>query len=120
MDERGKATRTAYDTVAAAYAAALPDLSHEAPLDRAMIDEVVRELPEGASVLVAFQVGSGPRTVRRAYGRELALTAHLHTPCDVESALSSVDLVPETSLVRAPRATEAHSQAILLARRRLG
>lgn len=212
MDERGKATRTAYDTVAAAYAAALPDLSHEAPLDRAMIDEVVRELPEGASVLdagcgtgrllahvhaqrpslrlvgvdlsdgmleeasraahdaelvradlatlpfddarfdaviawysvihtptdglseilreiarvsspgaavlVAFQVGSGPRTVRRAYGREVALTAHLHTPSDVESALASVDLVPETSLVRAPRATEAHSQAILLARRR--
>lgn len=162
MGERGKATRIAYDTVAAAYAAALPDLSHEAPLDRAMIDEVVRELPEGASVLdagcgtgrllahvhaqrpslrlvgVDLSDGMLEEASRAAHDAELvradlaalpfddarfdaviAWYSVIHTPTDVESALSSVDLVPETSLVRAPRATEAHSQAILLARKRL-
>lgn len=212
MDAHREATRAAYDTVASAYANALPDLSYEAPLDRAMIAEVVRELPEraslldagcgtgrllahlreqhpslrlvgvdlsegmlaeasratsdvelaradlaalpfedarfdavvawysvihtatdglgnifrelarvsipGAVILVAFQVGSGERTVRRAYGREVSLTAHLHMPSDVESVLDSVGFQREASLVRAPRATEAHSQAILLARRR--
>ncbi|MGQ2914483.1 class I SAM-dependent methyltransferase [Microbacterium aurantiacum] len=213
MDERREATRIAYDTVAAAYAAALPDLAYEAPLDRAMIAEVVRELPEGASVLdagcgtgrllahlraerpslhlvgvdlsegmlaeasrtvsdvdlvradlaampfedarfdaviawysvihtatdglvdvfrelarvsssgaailVAFQVGSGERTVRRAYGRVVELTAHLHAPSDVVSALEGVGLLMQASLVRAPRATEAHSQAVVLARKRV-
>ena len=213
MDERREATRIAYDTVAAAYAAALPDLAYEAPLDRAMIAEVVRELPEGASVLdagcgtgrllahlraerpslhlvgvdlsegmleqasrvasdvelvgadlaalpfadarfdavmawysvihtpaedlsevfrefarvstsgapvlVAFQVGSGERTVRRAYGRDVNLTAYLHTPSDVASALEAADLVIQASLVRSPRATEAHSQAVVLARKRV-
>lgn len=48
-----------------------------------------------------------------------AYAAALHAPSDVESALASVDLVPEASLVRDARATEAHSQAILLARKRL-
>lgn len=213
MDERREATRIAYDTVAAAYAAALPDLTYEAPLDRAMIAEVVRELPEGASVLdagcgtgrllahlraqrpslrlvgvdlsdgmleqasrvasdvelapadlaalpfedarfdaviawysvihtptdglvgifreiarvsvpgaavlVAFQVGSGARTVRQAYGLDVELTAFLHAPSDVEVALQSVGLTMEASLVRAPRATEAHPQAVLLARKPL-
>ncbi|MEV8271933.1 methyltransferase domain-containing protein [Microbacterium sp. NPDC077184] len=212
MDEHRDATRTAYDSLAVAYASALPDLSYEAPLDRAMIAEVTRDLPEGASlldagcgtgrllahlreqrptlrlvgvdlsdgmlaeasratsdvelvradlaalpfedarfdavvawysvihtptdgldeifrelarvsipgavILVAFQVGSGERTVRRAYGREVSLTAHLHGPSDVESVLDSVGFQRETSLIRAPWATETHRQAILLSRKR--
>ncbi|WP_062516010.1 class I SAM-dependent DNA methyltransferase [Demequina gelatinilytica] len=46
-------TRAGYDTVAEAYAAALPDLGFEAELDLAMIDRWVSMLPVAACVLDA-------------------------------------------------------------------
>ena len=152
MDERREATRIAYDTVAAAYAAALPDLAYEAPLDRAMIAEVVRELPEGASVLDAG-CGTGrllahlraERPSLHLVGVDLSegmLEQASRVASDVElvgadlaalpfadarfdavmawySVIQAADLVIQASLVRAPRATEAHPQAVLLARKPL-
>lgn len=46
-------TRRTYDIVAANYARMLPDTSHEAPLDLAMIDHFVSQLATDASVLDA-------------------------------------------------------------------
>jgi ubiquinone/menaquinone biosynthesis C-methylase UbiE len=40
-------TKTAYDTVAAAYAALLPDTSYEAPLDLAMVQHFVDQVTDG-------------------------------------------------------------------------
>ncbi|WHE36581.1 class I SAM-dependent methyltransferase [Microbacterium sp. BDGP8] len=52
MISRG-ATRAAYDTVAADYAALLPDASFEAPDDVALIDRFLDLLPSGARVVDA-------------------------------------------------------------------
>lgn len=81
--------------------------------------EIARVSTPGAPVLVAFQVGSGERLVRRAYGHDMHLAAYLHPPPDVASALEAAGLATEATLVRAARATEAHHQAVLLARKLL-
>lgn len=200
--------RSAYDTVAEDYAAALPDTSFEAPLDMAMIDDfcarllaspgrkvidagcgagrlsvhvndaglevtgvdlspgmvrmaqrshpglafevgeltdlpagdaaadgilawysiihsspselqhVAREfwrvLRPGGLVLIAFQAGSGHRTLERAYGHDVELRAELHSPDDVALQFTEQGFVLEAQLVRAARATEKHPQAMLL------
>ena len=200
--------RSAYDTVAEAYAAALPDTSFEAPLDMAMIDDfcarllaspgskvidagcgagrlsvhvkdaglevagvdlspgmvrtaqrshpglafevgeltdlpaadaaangvlawysiihsspselqhVAREfwrvLRPGGLALIAFQAGSGHRTLARAYGHDVELRAELHAPDDVADRFTEQGFVLEAQLVRAARAGEKHPQAILL------
>jgi len=200
--------RSAYDTVAEAYAAALPDTSFEAPLDMAMIDDfcarllaspgskvidagcgagrlsvhvndvglevtgvdlspgmvrtaqrshpglafevgeltdlpaadaaangvlawysiihsspselqhVAREfwrvLRPGGLALIAFQAGSGHRTLARAYGHDVELRAELHAPDDVGRRFTEQGFVLEAQLVRAARATEKHPQAMLL------
>ena len=73
-------TRRAYDIVAASYARMLPDTSYEAPLDLAMIDHFVAQLPTDASVLDA---GCGA-------GRMLAHLAALSPSLRLEG----VDLSP--------------------------
>ncbi|WP_143738958.1 class I SAM-dependent DNA methyltransferase [Microbacterium sp. Yaish 1] len=50
--------RAAYDTVAAAYAALLPDASFEAPADLAVLERFLAQLPHAARVLDAG-CGSG-------------------------------------------------------------
>jgi SAM-dependent methyltransferase len=74
------ATRRFYDTVAAAYAAALPDTRAEAPLDLGMIAQFVADLPDGDGLIVDAGCGTG------------RLLAHLATLG--ASPLAGVDLSP--------------------------
>lgn len=53
------ATRRFYDTVAAAYAAVLPDTRAEAPLDLGMIAQFVADLPNGDGPIVDAGCGTG-------------------------------------------------------------
>ncbi len=53
-----RATRTAYDTVARDYARLVPDMSLEAPLDRAVPAAFAEMLAEDTEALVA-EVGCG-------------------------------------------------------------
>jgi len=74
------ATRRFYDTVAAAYAAALPDTRAEAPLDLGMIAQFVADVPDGDGLIVDAGCGTG------------RLLAHLATLG--ASPLAGVDLSP--------------------------
>lgn len=73
-------TRRFYDTVAAAYAAALPDTRAEAPLERGMIAQFVADLSDGEGPVVDAGCGTG------------RLLAHLATLG--ASPLAGVDLSP--------------------------
>ena len=53
------ATRRFYDTVAAAYAAVLPDTRAEAPLDLGMIAQFVADLPDSEGLIVDAGCGTG-------------------------------------------------------------
>ena len=91
---------------------------HSAPAD---LPEIAREfwrvLRPGGLALIAFQAGSGHRTLERAYGHDVALRAELHSPDDVVLRLTEQGFVLEAQLVRAARSTEKHPQAMLLLRR---
>ncbi|KTR96826.1 hypothetical protein NS220_00025 [Microbacterium testaceum] len=73
-------TRRFYDTVAAAYAAALPDTRAEAPLERGLIAQFVTDLPDGEGPVLDAGCGTG------------RLLAHLATLG--ASPLTGVDLSP--------------------------
>lgn len=75
-----RATRTAYDAVATDYARLVPDMSLEAPLDRAVLAAFAEMLADDADALVA-DVGCGG-------GR---LTKHLH---DAGLRMVGLDLSP--------------------------
>ncbi|MDQ1122721.1 class I SAM-dependent DNA methyltransferase [Microbacterium trichothecenolyticum] len=59
VEDLRHATRRFYDTVADAYAAALPDTRAEAPLDLGTIAQFVADLPRGDGVVVDAGCGSG-------------------------------------------------------------
>lgn len=84
----------------------------------AVFAEFQRVLTPDGFVLLGFQVGDGERSIRRAYGHDVDLTAHLHDPASVRRQLEVAGFVVEAALTRAPRDTERHDQAVLLARRR--
>lgn len=71
MSERAARTRAGYDTVAAQYAARLPDVSFEAGVDLAMIEQFVDQLPSRARVLDAG-CGTG-RVLEHLHERESSL-----------------------------------------------
>ena len=88
------------------------------------IDAVAREfarvLRPGCAALVAFQAGSGSRTLTRAYGHDVVLRAELHNPGDVTRSFAAHGFEPLEQLVRPPRETEKQPQAVLLFRRGAG
>lgn len=93
-------------------------------LDPEAIDAVAREFarvlrPAGA-VLVAFQAGSGSRTLTRAYGHDVVLRAELHNPGDVARSFAAHGFEQVEQMVRPPRETEKQPQAVLLFRRGAG
>lgn len=91
---------------------------HSAPAELpAIAREFWRVLRPGGLALIAFQAGSGHRTLERAYGHDVALRAELHSADDVVLRLTEQGFVLVAQLVRAARATEKHPQAMLLVRR---
>jgi ubiquinone/menaquinone biosynthesis C-methylase UbiE len=208
-DELLNQTRAGYDSVASAYARALPDTSFEAAIDLAMIDHFLAQIPEagsvldagcgagrmlchlhdhasslrlsgadlsprmvaeakrvapfaelaeanlatlpfgdeefdgvlgwysiihtpphalsdifvelrrvmrpGAVLLLGYQSGTGTRVLQRPYGEDARLTSFLHNSAYVSEALTELGFDIDTTLVRAPRQQERHSQAFVLA-----
>ena len=76
--------------------------------------EFWRALHPGGSALIAFQAGSGHRTIDRAYGHDIELRAELHAPDEVALRFTEQGFVMRAQLVRAPRAMEKHPQAAIL------
>lgn len=70
--------------------------------------------PRGA-LLLGFQAGRGERTIGRAYGHDIDLTAHLHEPVAVQQQLAHLGFSIDATLVRAPRPTDRNPQAMILA-----
>jgi ubiquinone/menaquinone biosynthesis C-methylase UbiE len=80
----------------------------------AIAREFWRVLCPGGSALLAFQAGSGHRTIGRAYGHDVELRAELHSPDEVAARFAEQGFVVCAQLVRAPRAMEKHAQAAIL------
>lgn len=80
----------------------------------AVAREFARVLRPGGAALVAFQVGSGSRTVTRAYGHDVVLRAELHNPGDVTRSFAAHGFAPLEQLLRPPRESEKQPQAVLL------
>lgn len=76
--------------------------------------EFWRVLRPGGSALVAFHVGSGHRTLQRAYGHDVELRVELHQPDEVSHRFAEQGFVPEMQLLREAREMEKHRQAALL------
>lgn len=88
---------------------------HSSPAELPRIArEFWRVLRPGGWALLAFQAGSGRRTMARAYGHDVELTAELHIPDDVATRFAEQGFTLEAQLVRAPRTSEKHPQAVLL------
>lgn len=83
----------------------------------AIAREFWRALRPGGLALVAFQAGSGHRTLERAYGHDVVLRAQLHPPDDVVRQFTECGFGLETRLVRPPRDSEKHPQAVVLLRK---
>lgn len=113
--EVGELTDLPAEDAAADGILAWYSIIHSAP---AAMPEIAREfwrvLRPGGLALIAFQAGSGHRTLERAYGHDVELRAELHAPDDVARRFTEQGFVPEAQLVRAARETEKHPQAVLL------
>lgn len=83
----------------------------------AVWSEVARVAEAGASVVVAFQAGSGEEHIRvDAHGTSATLTLFHHDPEQVEQSLMAAGFAVSVSLSRAPElAHETTPQAIILA-----
>lgn len=81
-----------------------------------VFSEFARVLRPGGLALVAFQCGSGSRTIHRAYGQDVTLEAVLHSFADVSAALVAAGLEIKTRLERGPRQSERHTQGFVVAR----
>jgi hypothetical protein len=84
---------------------------------RAALPAIAREFwrvlrPAGSAI--AFQAGSGHRTIDRAYGHDVELRAELHSPDEVAARFTEQGFVVRAQLVRAPRPMENHPQAAIL------
>lgn len=86
----------------------------------AIAREFRRILCPGGVALVAFQAGSGHRTLRCAYGHDVVLRAQLHTPADVVRHFTGQGFALEARLIRPARESEIQPQAALLFRKRPG
>lgn len=58
-DDRTRATRLLYATVAATYREVLPDTRYEAPLELGLLDQFIRELPESDLPVLDAGCGTG-------------------------------------------------------------
>lgn len=65
---------------------------------------------------MAYQSGTGERSIFHAYGPDVELRAFLHKTALVEAALHAAGFVIQASLDRAPRATELHTPGFVLAK----
>jgi ubiquinone/menaquinone biosynthesis C-methylase UbiE len=93
---------------------------HTPPTELAsVLSELHRVLRPGGYALFGFQAGAGERIIRHAYGHDVTLHAQLYDDIAVQDALEDVGFAVATRLRRGPRATEAHPQAFVLARRPL-
>ncbi|WP_346960948.1 class I SAM-dependent methyltransferase [uncultured Arthrobacter sp.] len=80
----------------------------------AIVREFWRTLRPGGLALIAFQAGSGHRTIERAYGHDVELRAELHAPDDVALRFTEQGFVLRAQLLRAARSMEKDPQAVLL------
>ncbi|MDN5755179.1 MAG: class I SAM-dependent methyltransferase [Micrococcaceae bacterium] len=92
---------------------------HTAPEELgAVFGQFLRVLRPGGSLLLGFQSGSGRREIRRAYGRDVKMTAYMHDPADLVTRLGALGFVIDEDLQRAPRDHESSPQGFLRAHRR--
>lgn len=82
-----------------------------------VITELARVTRPGGHVLLGFQAGTGHRTLDRAYGHAVALTAYLHDPAAVAGHFVRHGFTIAAELTREARPIEAQAQAFILARR---
>ena len=89
---------------------------HMPPQELASVfGEFRRVLRPGGSLLLAYQAGTGERTLSRPYGHDIELRAFLHHTPDVASALIDAGLVMRTRLDREARTSERHAQGFVIA-----
>mgnify|MGYP000129384462 CR=1 FL=1 len=113
--EVGELTRLTVAAGAADGIIAWYSIIHSSPSELPQIvGEFRRVLRPGGFALIAFQVGSGQRTIARAYGHDVELRAELHSPDDVAGCFAERGFVLEAELVRPARSSEQHPQAMLL------
>lgn len=82
-----------------------------------VVIELERVVRPGGYVLAGFQAGSGHRTIHRAYGHDVTLTAYLHDPAATAELFTRHGFSISAQLTREPRSSETHWQAFILARR---
>lgn len=82
-----------------------------------VITELARVTRPGGHVLLGFQAGAGHRTLDRAYGHDVALTAYLHDPAAVAGHVVRHGFTIAAELTREARPIEAQAQAFILASR---
>lgn len=91
---------------------------HSASADLpALATELARLLRSGGALLLAFQAGAGARRITHAYGHDLDLVAHLHSPDVVAAALRDAGFAAAEPHTRPAAAGEAHDQGFVTARR---
>jgi ubiquinone/menaquinone biosynthesis C-methylase UbiE len=79
--------------------------------------EFFRVLAPGGHALLSFQVGEGHRNLKRAYGHEVSMVAHLFTPEVIADHLAGAGFDVVAQLTRPARPQENTPQAVLLAHR---
>ena len=91
---------------------------HTAPDQLAnIVAEFARILRTGGLVLLGYQAGVGERRLDKPYGHDVDLRAFLHRTDDVIVTLTNAGFELIAKLDRAPRPSERHAQAFVLARR---
>lgn len=83
----------------------------------AVFAEFHRVLTPGGHLLLAFQVGDGPKRVRRPLGHPVSLDFHRLQPEHVAQLLTGAGSDVTARLLREPDETESSRQAHLLVRR---
>jgi SAM-dependent methyltransferase len=116
--ETGTITDLALADASLAGAVAWYSIIHSPPEQLPLVfGEFARVLAPGGRLLLAFQVGDGPRHLDAAYGHTISLDAWRLDPGTVTSLLEEAGLVVDARLIRQPDAREKSPQAFIVARR---
>jgi ubiquinone/menaquinone biosynthesis C-methylase UbiE len=83
-----------------------------------VLAELGRVLAPDGHLLLAYQAGTGQRTVDKAYGHDVTLRAYLHHTGHLRDALGTAGLDPVVVVDRAAQPNERSAQGFLIARRR--